>query len=104
MVSPREREYSTEALFQAYTFTEYQRTIFKALVFKQTGSILKEKELYPYIENMADQGCQYLLETVISDLIFVDDSGAVSLKPGQEMDLQKQISSFVSQQFNRVPF
>lgn len=103
-MTPVDQPISTEALFQAYTFTEYQRTVFKCFAFKQTGTILEEKELYSHVEKIADQGCQHLVENILTDLVFVDENGVVSLKPGQELEMQKKLSTFVSNQLINVPF
>jgi hypothetical protein len=103
-LNSKEGDFSADDLFQAYTFTDYQRTVLRCLVYQQTGKILEEKELFIHAEKMADLGCQLLIETVLNEVVFVDQDGSISLKPGQETELQLKLSKYVNNRLTDVPF
>jgi hypothetical protein len=103
----KETEGDTKAfveLLQANTISDYQLTVLKSLIYKETNQILTGKELFSQAELLADKGFTYLIKHVLSDLIVIGTDGEISLMHGKEMDLQLKLSQFVSDELSTTPF
>jgi ATP-dependent RNA circularization protein (DNA/RNA ligase family) len=99
-----ENKPSLVELCHAYTFSEYQKTVLKCLVYEKTKLILDGKDLFQQAEKLADAGFAYLAEKILKDFTLVNDEGEVSMNPGTEPDFQLTLSRFVSQRLTSTPF
>lgn len=97
-------DYPKVELCRIDTFSTYQMTAFRAMIFEQSPSVRYELiEWFSQIELMADAGLKYLVEGILKDSINMTD-GRISLIDGVEEELQITLSTFVSSELKKVPF
>ncbi|OZI12963.1 hypothetical protein CEW92_03685 [Bacillaceae bacterium SAS-127] len=91
-------------LFQAYTFTTYQKAVLQSLIYDKTKQLTEEKEMFAEAEKYADAGFRFLIEQPLKSVAIKLESGEYSLQLGREEEFQKLLSRYVLGQMEEVPF